>query len=112
MLPLLLLLSLPFLGIALAQGIGNYEPEVHPKLQWSSCSLEGGCQKINAEIVVDANWRWLHQDNNYRNCFSDNTWEYNACNSTADCTAKCVYDGINYKTVLGIQTANDSISQK
>lgn len=109
---LLLLTLLSFFGLTLAQGVGDYQPEVHPKLQWSSCQADGDCQKINAEIVADANWRWLHENNSYRNCFSDNTWEYRICNSAANCTAKCVYDGIDYKTVLGIQTANDSVSLK
>ena len=111
--PSLLLLTLPsFFGLALAQGVGNWLREVHPKLQWSSCAAEGDCQKIDAEIVGDANWRWLHNDNGYLDCYSYNDWVHGTCNSTEDCTAKCVYDGIDYKNALGIQTANDSVSLK
>ncbi|KAK3986079.1 Exoglucanase 1 [Cladorrhinum sp. PSN332] len=108
-----LLPFLSLLGIAAAQGFGTYNSEIHPKLQWSSCSLSDSesCQTVNGEVVLDANWRWLHKKNTYINCFDGNEWT-SACNSTADCTANCVYEGVNYRTDHGIQTANDSISMK
>lgn len=54
--------SLAFLSLlayANAQKVGTDTPETHPKITWSDCS-SGSCSKVNAEVVIDANWRWVH----------------------------------------------------
>lgn len=100
----------PLVGFTSAQRVGNYNREVHPKLQWNSCSQEEGCQAVDGEVVVDANWRWLHDKNGYRNCFDGNQWSRSSiCNSSESCTENCVYEGADYKE-LGVRAANDSIS--
>ncbi|KAK4223566.1 Exoglucanase 1 [Podospora fimiseda] len=99
------------LGTATAQGFGNHNNEIHPKLQWTSCSQPNNCQQVNGEVVLDANWRWLHTKNGYTNCYDGNKWTW-ACNSTANCTEKCVYDGVNYSGDHGIKTSSDSLSQR
>lgn len=43
-----------------AQKAGTQQTETHPKLSWSKCSSGGSCQTQQGEVVIDANWRWLH----------------------------------------------------
>lgn len=57
------------------------------------------------KLVLDANWRWLHSNGGYQNCF-DGTWK-----CTTDCD-NCVLEGITneqYKSVYGISKINDKI---
>jgi cellulose 1,4-beta-cellobiosidase len=48
------------LALARAQKAGTQTPETHPKLSWSKCSSGGSCTSQSGEVVIDANWRWLH----------------------------------------------------
>jgi cellulose 1,4-beta-cellobiosidase len=47
------------LAVARAQKAGTLQSETHPRLSWSQCT-SSGCQNKNGEVVIDANWRWLH----------------------------------------------------
>ena len=47
------------LAVARAQKAGTLQSETHPRLSWSECT-SSGCQNKNGEVVIDANWRWLH----------------------------------------------------
>jgi cellulose 1,4-beta-cellobiosidase len=51
---------LSMLAFARAQKAGTQTPETHPKLSWSKCTSGGNCQSASGEVVIDANWRWLH----------------------------------------------------
>jgi cellulose 1,4-beta-cellobiosidase len=57
---MLLLAALSLLTTVKAQGAGSLTPETHPKLTWQRCSGAGSCSNVNGEIVIDANWRWVH----------------------------------------------------
>lgn len=56
---MLTLAALSLISAAAAQKIGNLTPESHPPLTWQRCSTSG-CSNVNAEVVIDANWRWFH----------------------------------------------------
>lgn len=53
-----------------AQQVGTQKTETHPSMTWSKCSGTGGtsCTNQQGKIVVDANWRWVHDKNGYTNC--------------------------------------------
>ena len=53
----LALLSL--VAVARSQGVGTNQAETHPKLTYSTCD-GSGCTQVDGEVVIDANWRWLH----------------------------------------------------
>ncbi|KAM7189967.1 Exoglucanase 1 [Rhypophila sp. PSN 637] len=106
---------LTFLGtlaFAAAQQVGNYQNETHPKLQWSKCAADGGCQQISGELVMDANLRWLHKVDDWHSCFADGQWDYTVCNSVENCTANCAIEGAEYSYVYGVKSGNDSVSQQ
>ncbi|KAK0725957.1 cellulose 1,4-beta-cellobiosidase [Lasiosphaeris hirsuta] len=101
-----------WIGLASAQQIGNLSAEIHPSLQWSRCAADKSCQQIGGEITLDANWRWLHQVEGYKSCYSGNTWDETVCNSETNCTTTCALEGAGseYRQVYGIKTDSSSIS--
>ena len=60
-----LVVTASFLHAARGQLVGTQKEEVHPKLSWQSCTAPGSCTTQNGEVVVDANWRWLHTKEGY-----------------------------------------------
>jgi cellulose 1,4-beta-cellobiosidase len=55
-------------GAALAQQPGAYTPEVHPLLPTQTCSRAHGCVTANTSVVLDSNYRWLHNVGGYSPC--------------------------------------------
>lgn len=57
---MLSLALLSLLGVASAQQAGTLQSETHPKMSWSKCSSGGSCSTAQGEVVIDSNWRWVH----------------------------------------------------
>lgn len=51
--------ALSMLAMAVAQQVGTEQPETHPKMTWQRCT-SSSCSNVNGEVVIDANWRWVH----------------------------------------------------
>ncbi|KAH6613223.1 glycoside hydrolase [Chaetomium tenue] len=102
--------ALPLMSLVSAQGVGTSTSETHPKITWKKCSSGGSCSTVNGEVVIDANWRWLHNADS-KNCYDGNEWT-DACSSTADCTSKCLLEGAEYGKTYGASTSGDSLSLK
>jgi cellulose 1,4-beta-cellobiosidase len=102
--------ALPLVNLAASQAVGTQQTETHPKITWKKCSSGGSCSSVNAEVVIDANWRWLH-DASQKNCYDGNKWT-SACSSATDCASKCQLEGANYGTTYGAKTSGDSLSLK
>ncbi|KAK7063511.1 glucanase [Favolaschia claudopus] len=84
------------LPYALGQLAGTNTAETHPTLTWSKCTGTGGtsCTSQSASIVIDANWRWLHQGaTGFTNCYTGNTWDASICPDGETCAANCALDG-------------------
>ncbi|KAH7071100.1 exoglucanase-like protein 1 precursor [Paraphoma chrysanthemicola] len=94
--------------------IGTQQTETHPKMTWQRCTGKGGssCTNVNGEIVIDANWRWLHVSTGYTNCFNGNEWDNTVCASNAACTRNCAIEGSDYRGTYGITTSGNSLSLK
>jgi len=127
-------LFIGFLVFSLISGIssqlfGTSLSEVHPRLTWQSCTRSSGCTtQTNGAIVLDANWRWVHQASGYLNCYSGiytvpisyvpltrnvgNTWDKTVCSNNADCAAKCALEGADYSGTYGISTSGNSLTLK
>lgn len=59
----------------------------------------------NYKLVIDANWRWVHYNGEYRNCF-DGSWN---CGSNCD---NCVLEGVSleqYKSVYGVVSNGSTV---
>ncbi|KAK0646816.1 putative cellulose 1, 4-beta-cellobiosidase [Cercophora newfieldiana] len=97
-------------ALATAQQVGKQQTETHPKLTWKKCSGKGSCTNVNAEVVIDSNWRWLHTSDN-QNCYDGNEWT-GACSTATDCASKCQLEGANYGTTYGASTSGDALTLK
>ncbi|KAK1759051.1 cellulose 1,4-beta-cellobiosidase [Echria macrotheca] len=95
-----------------SQGVGTQQTETHPKITWQKCTAKGSCTNQNGEIVIDANWRWLHDKGGYTNCYTGNTWNDTACPSNAKCASQCVLDGADYSATYGATTSGNALTLK
>ncbi|KAJ7106822.1 glycoside hydrolase [Mycena crocata] len=103
------------LPVALSQLAGTNVPETHPSLTWQKCTGTGGtsCTTQTSSIVIDANWRWLHQGaSGSTNCYTGNTWDQTACPDGKTCAANCALDGADYAATYGITTSGNALTMK
>ncbi|KAL2797073.1 glycoside hydrolase [Aspergillus keveii] len=91
-----------------AQKVGTQQAEVHPSLTWQECT-DSGCSTVDGEIVIDSNWRWLHNVGGYTNCYTGNDWDRTLCPDNEACAENCALDGANYASTYGITTSGNSL---
>ncbi|KAJ7021021.1 exoglucanase-like protein 1 precursor [Mycena alexandri] len=105
-----LLILAALLPVCLSQLAGTNIAEVHPTLTWQKCTGTGGttCTTQSSTIVLDANWRWLHQGvSGTTNCYTGNTWDTSICPDGKTCAANCALDG-----TYGISTSGNALTMK
>ena len=98
------------LGTALAQQIGTHEEEEHPEIPLWTCT-DYGCTKEMKSLVLDANWRWLH-NGQYTNCYKDGDWDPTLCPDPVTCAANCHMEGNSlqsYRKTYGIEKIEDGV---
>ncbi|KAJ7797724.1 cellobiohydrolaseI [Mycena leptocephala] len=102
------------LPVAFSQNVGTNFPEDHPALTWQRCTGTGGttCTTQAAAVVLDANWRWLHQVSGTTDCYTGNTWDTSLCPDGKTCTANCALDGADYAGTYGISTSGSALTLK
>jgi cellulose 1,4-beta-cellobiosidase len=105
---MLTLAFLSMLAVARAQKAGTMQSETHPKLSWSKCTSGGSCSTTSGEVVIDSNWRWLH-DASGTNCYDGNEWTA-ACSGEDDCTSKCQLEGADYGATYGVSTSGNALT--
>lgn len=98
-----------FSGFVLSQQIGTQAPENHPKIEYSTCTVSGGCTGKNGEVVIDANWRWLHSTQGTQNCYTGNSWDKNLCPDVETCSKNCAIDGADYSGTYGITSNGNKL---
>ncbi|KAJ5873715.1 uncharacterized protein N7529_002145 [Penicillium soppii] len=103
------LLFAAFLGAAKAQQVGTNTAEVHPSLTWQKCTTGGSCTSQSGKVVVDANWRWLHSNTGYTNCYTGNTWDATLCPDDVTCATNCALDGADYSGTYGVTASGSSL---
>lgn len=95
---------------AYGQQAGTLTTETHPALPMQSCAAGGTCTTLNTKIVLDSNWRWLHDVNSSTNCYTGNTWNTALCPDDVSCAANCALDGADYEGVYGITTSGNALT--
>jgi len=98
-------------AIATAQQIGTNTQEQHLSLNWQNC--EGNqCFNNSGSVVLDGNWRWLHNVGGYSNCYTGNAWDKSFCPDDKTCAEKCALDGVDQNTwqgTYGVQANGDAL---
>jgi cellulose 1,4-beta-cellobiosidase len=93
---------------ARAQLAGTQKTETHPALTVSQCTASG-CKTSAQSIVIDANWRWLHNKAGYTNCYTGNAWNETICPDGKTCAANCMLEGADYSATYGITTSGNAL---
>jgi cellulose 1,4-beta-cellobiosidase len=106
-----ILIASYLLAVASSQQIGTQQTETHPKITWNKCSSSGSCTTTNGEVVIDANWRWLHGTSDTKNCYDGNEWT-SACSTATDCASKCALEGAEYSKTYGSSTSGNALTLK
>lgn len=93
------------------QLVGTQQAETHPSFTWKTCTGTGGtsCTTKNGKLVLDSNWRWVHDKNGYSNCYTGNEWNTTLCKTNSECVANCALEGGDYQKTYGIQASGDSL---
>ena len=96
-------------AFARAQQAGSLTPETHPPLTWEECTADG-CTPVEGSIVLDSNWRWVHDVDGSENCYEGNTWNEALCSDNVACAENCALEGVDYSTTYGITTEGSSLT--
>lgn len=103
------LLFASFLASVQGQQVGSYQDENHPSLSWKTCSSDGSCTTNDGEIVLDSNWRWVHEVGDATNCYTGNEWDTSICTDDVTCAENCALEGAKYEQTYGVTTNGDSL---
>lgn len=98
------LVAFSLMGVVVGQQTGHQKAEYHPAMDLQVCSTAGGCSTENTKIVMDANWRWIHNVGGYENCF-DGHWNASFCPDSDSCCKNCALDGLeqdDWSAVYGV----------
>lgn len=104
-----LLIVASLLSAAFGQQVGTQQAETHPSMTWQKCTKGGSCTTTNGKVVIDANWRWVHQTSSTTNCYTGNTWDSSLCPDDATCAQNCALDGADYSGTYGVSAGGNSL---
>jgi len=94
-----------------AQKVGTLKAENHPSLGFSTCTTADGCTSASKEVVIDSNWRWVHQTGQPVNCYDGNMWSETLCPDVETCASNCALEGADeeYEETYGVKAEGDSL---
>lgn len=95
-----------------AQQACTVSTETKPSLSWSTCTSGGSCTSTTGSVVIDANWRWVHDVNSTTNCYTGNTWDASLCPDDTTCASKCCLDGADYSATYGVTASGNALNLK
>ncbi|TVY31989.1 putative 1,4-beta-D-glucan cellobiohydrolase B, partial [Lachnellula subtilissima] len=96
---------IPFVS---AQQPGTYTPEVHPTLTSQQCTKAGGCVTVNTSVVLDSNFRWLHNVGGSDSCVSQG-FNTSVCADAESCSTDCALEGVDYAS-FGVKTNGSALT--
>lgn len=99
-------------AVASAQQIGTNTQEQHLSISMQECHT-GVCENGNASVVIDGNWRWLHNVGGYSNCYTGASWDTNYCPDDKTCAENCALDGVDQNTwtsTYGVKSTGNGLN--
>ena len=84
-------ITLLLLGWTTAQQAGNVK-----KNEFPSFPLTEMGRSLQTAVVLDANWRWIHNKGGYTNCY-DQSWNKQFCPDPVKCSQNCELEGVDLK---------------
>eukprot|EP00930_Biecheleria_cincta_P092138 TRINITY_DN8195_c0_g2_i3.p1 TRINITY_DN8195_c0_g2~~TRINITY_DN8195_c0_g2_i3.p1 ORF type:complete len:470 (+),score=72.40 TRINITY_DN8195_c0_g2_i3:76-1410(+) len=95
-----------------AQQAGTVKSENPPAIPLQHCTKG---QAEQAALVLDANWRWVHNVGGYQNCFTNGEWNQAFCPDPETCRKNCALEGIDakgYSETYGVQGLPEGVELK
>jgi cellulose 1,4-beta-cellobiosidase len=94
-----------------AQQVGTQQTETHPSMTWEKCTAPGSCTTQQGKVVIDSNWRWVHDatSGSTTNCYTGNTWDATLCPDDATCATNCALEGADYTGTYGATASGNSL---
>eukprot|EP00913_Durusdinium_trenchii_P022880 g21482.t1 len=74
------------------------------RISVKECS-KAGCTQKDLHVTMDANWRWIHTEEGYQNCYSGDSWDTTVCTDPEVCAKSCAVEGLDtskYETTYGV----------
>jgi len=102
-------ISLVLPAAVYSQDICSTKSESHIPLNVQECSADG-CSTSNSAVVIDANWRYLHETAGYSNCYTGDSWDSSLCADPVSCAQNCCLDGVDYAGDSGITPVSEGVS--
>lgn len=98
-------------AVARGQQVGTQQTETHPTMTWQTCTSASSCTTKTGKVVIDANWRWVHDktSGSYTNCYDGNKWNTTLCPSNDKCAANCALEGADYAATYGATASGNSL---
>lgn len=96
-------------AVVRGQLVGTYQTETHPTMTWQKCTASKTCSTVSGKVVLDSNWRWVHQTGTTTNCYTGNTWDSSVCSTDATCATTCALEGADYSGTYGITASGNSL---
>ena len=99
-------------AVASAQQIGTNTQEQHLSMSIQEC-MGGVCENASGQVVLDANWRWLHNVGGYSNCYTGAEWDTSYCPDDKTCAEKCALDGVDQNTwtsTYGVKSTGNGLN--
>ncbi|PSS05283.1 glycosyl hydrolase family 7 protein [Coniella lustricola] len=93
-----------------AQQACTLNAESKPSLTWQTCTAAGSCTTNTGSVVIDSNWRWVHDVNSSTNCYTGNTWNTAICDTDVTCAEDCCLDGADYSSTYGVSSSGSSLT--
>eukprot|EP00439_Symbiodinium_sp_Y106_P046690 s1146_g5.t5 len=96
---------LVLLPLCAAQQAGTLKTEGNPTMAVKECTKAQGCTTKEHKLVLDANWRWIHTTEGYKNCYTGNTWDSSICSDPDACAQGCALEAVDaaqYESIYGI----------
>merc|ERR1719147_695841 len=101
---LVLFVSL-LVGVLRGQSPGEATTNTVLNMPIHVCTAPGNCQKESTTVALDANWRWIH-DENLSNCYTGNLWDDEKCPDGETCAENCLLEGVSkadWKSPYGVE---------
>jgi cellulose 1,4-beta-cellobiosidase len=80
-------------------------------MTWEKCTAPGSCTTQQGKVVIDSNWRWVHDatSGSTTNCYTGNTWDATLCPDDATCATNCALEGADYTGTYGATASGNSL---
>ena len=80
-------------------------------MTWQTCTGKNSCTSKSGKVVIDSNWRWVHDktSGSYTNCDDGNTWNAKLCPDNKSCATNCALEGADYTATYGATASGNSL---